>query len=505
MTNHTGTVTLLYWEAATKTLHQLDSVGTMPADLPPCRPIPPFGQSYGAFPPTACIPGFMPGMKAMFERFASKPWSELCADAVRWAESGHEVSSFEYSVNLWGLDFTTYTPSGRQFYMGQGHLPVVGEIFRSEALAETMAKVRDAGPDYMISGPWSDKFIETANRIGWPIRKEHMTATPPRWVEPVRFKLRDVEIVGLAAPQRQGVHTAFMMGILDALRLDQYDFGSAHHLYLMAQALRWVERDTNYINDPEFYGSPSKTLLDPSYHRHVAQIIESTLPKVDLTRHVKLTSPDVAFRGAVPLTAPGLPAAKPEDTRQQQPPGSCELSVVDAQGNWVQMMNTLQGGGIPGHVIDGVPMVGAHVTFGAAGTPIDAKLYPGYRMRSIMGHTFVLKNGEPVFSLGTPGRPNCTVAQVLANYIFFGMSPPEAVDAVRILPLSEDGVVVAEDRVSTKTAHDLFAMGIPLRVVHASDWHMGSFQICWRDEGKPGVNTYADPRRCGYATGIPLK
>ncbi len=96
------------------------------------------------------------------------------------------------------------------------------------------------------------------------------------------------------------------------------------------------------------------------------------------------------------------------------------------------------------------------------------------------------------------------MAQVLANYVFSGMSPPQAVDAFRILPLSEDGVIVAEDRVSAKTASDLFAMDIPLRVLHTSDWHMRLFQVCWREDGKPRVNTYADPRRCGYASGIPI-
>ncbi len=33
------------------------------------------------------------------------------------------------------------------------------------------------------------------------------------------------------------------------------------------------------------------------------------------------------------------------------------------------MMDTLQGSGIPGMVIDGVPMVGSHATFGALHKP----------------------------------------------------------------------------------------------------------------------------------------
>ena len=40
MTNHTGTVTFLYYEAATGKLYQLDSVGTFPEGLAPFRPVP---------------------------------------------------------------------------------------------------------------------------------------------------------------------------------------------------------------------------------------------------------------------------------------------------------------------------------------------------------------------------------------------------------------------------------------------------------------------------------
>lgn len=44
----------------------------------------------------------------------------------------------------------------------------------------------------------------------------------------------------------------------------------------------------------------------------------------------------------------GLPDFRSDDFQEKKKAGSCALSVVDAEGNWVQMMNTLQGGGIPG-------------------------------------------------------------------------------------------------------------------------------------------------------------
>ena len=93
MTNHTGTVTFLYYEAKTGKTYQLNSMGTIVPGLPPLRPIPPGTGMYAAGPlsPFAVIPGFMPGMKALHERFGTKPWSTLCQPAIHWAEEGEVV------------------------------------------------------------------------------------------------------------------------------------------------------------------------------------------------------------------------------------------------------------------------------------------------------------------------------------------------------------------------------------------------------------------------------
>src|SRR5262249_56601816 len=97
---------------------------------------------------------------------------------------------------------------------------------------------------------------------------------------------------------------------------------------------------------PQVFEDPADTLMSPESHRLLADVIRRSRPKIDLPKHVEVTA------GPGALEAAGGPP--------KQPAGSCELSLVDPQGNWVQMMNTLQSGGIPGEVVDGVPMVGSH-------------------------------------------------------------------------------------------------------------------------------------------------
>jgi gamma-glutamyltranspeptidase/glutathione hydrolase len=504
MTNHAGLITFLYYEAATGQVHQLDSLGAHPSGLAPFRPVPTGNGPYAAVAPSALIPGFMPGLKAIHDRFGTRPWAELCAPAVKWAEQGHPVSTFEYGVNIFGEKFITYFPEGRDFYMPDGHFPNVGDIFVPAGLAETMRGVRDEGPDYMISGAWGQKFVGKANAMGWNITLDHMSEVPPRWVEPLRFKHNEYEIVCLGPPQAQGFYTAVAMGVLKHLGIRDMTPGSADHFWAMGHALRQGQRHWEYGQDDTIYGVPRDEILDDNYHAHLAKMIRGSRPKVDLSEHIRLAG-DAAAGGGDFLNSIAGSAGRPRLMQQdnKQPTGSCEIAVVDAQGNWVQMMDTLQGSGIPGQVIGGVPMVGTHASFGHLQSSIDSTLVKGAKLRCIIGNTLVLKDGKPVLSAGSPGNIHCTLPQVLTYVLDFKLDPHSAVDAPRMLPMSETRTVVIEDRLAPGVVEHLHRLGVRVGVVAGYDYHMGSFSVIARDEASGTLTAIADTRRCAVADGIP--
>ncbi|MEQ1771679.1 MAG: gamma-glutamyltransferase, partial [Devosia sp.] len=461
-------------------------------DLAPYRPINGVGgwAREGAPGPQAAIPGFMPGVGEMHRRFGRLPWARLCADAIRWAEEGHPVSSFEYGVNVFAAPFSTFFPEGREVFMPSGYLTPVGSVTRNPKLAKTLRTLAVEGPDLFTTGQWARDFVAAGNALGWPVRMDHMTANPPRWQEPLSFAHRGHEIVSLAPPERQAAFCCLVLGVLDAAGIKEMEPFGADYLFVMSHALRLAEQACGFLHDPLYFGDGGSALMDPSYHASLARLILASRPKVDLTNHVRLTT------GAAAFAASGWNNAK-----SKAPVGSCEISIVDAEGNWVQMMNTVQSGGIPGMAVGGVAMMGSHEQT-AMSAHFSNWRTPGARMRNILGNTFVLKDGAPWLALGTPGNVYATVVQMLVNILDFGMTPDAASDAPRMLPLEDDYGLTVESRLSPEAVLGVTALGLHLTPMPAWDWNQGSFQMCWRDPVH-GLTAGADFRRTGTAAALP--
>lgn len=499
MTNHTGTVSCLYWDAKSSTTHYLNSMGTLHPDLPPMRTYPAGLGGVAAGSPMACIPGFMPGMQAMHSRFGSRPWASLVEPAIPWAEEGFPLDEFTRSVLDFELDGNTYFPAMRALYTPNGFTPSVGERLRNPELAKTLRKLADQGPEYFTQGDWARHFVELAHQVGWMIKIEDLSANAPRWMEPLRYRHKGYEIAQPAPPERQGLYCNIVLGILkhlDVASLGHYS-ESADSLYYMGHALRRAHFELGHLHDPQFFDVPLDIWMSDDYHARLAEILKRSRPKsnVDLTRHVELTT------AKAQLQAFGWSTSGP-DTKPKQPSGSCELTCVDAQGNWAQMMNTLQSGGIPGMVCDGVPMVGSHAAFDMGSAIAGWLGVPGSRMRSVMSNTMVLKDGKPYLSLGSPGNVHCTVPQMLSNVLDYSYDPYEAAVLPRMLPMRDDNTIQIETRIPERVLRDLARIGAKLSPLPTYDFHMGSYQQAWRDPKTGLLSASTDPRRAGRAGGI---
>ena len=497
VSNLTAAVEFLYWEAKTGKTYQLNSVGTLVPYLPPCRPYPPGLDALADG--TACIPGFMPGMEAIHARFGTKPWRSLVEYAIPWAEEGYPVDSVAYADLYWELQGNTFFPSMREIYAPDGFSPAVGELWKNPKVAKTLRRLAEEGPEYFTKGEWARNFVNLAHQIGWNIGLEDLSNNPPRWQDPIRYKHRDYEIAQLAPPERQGVYCGIVLGILkhlDVVSLGHYT-ESAEALYYIAHAMRRADFEAGMVRDPKFFGVPVDVWLADDFHAHLAQIIRSTRPKpgFDLTQHVELTS------GKADLRAFGWSSSGP-NPQPKKSAGSCEISCVDADGNWVQMMHTLNSGGIPGMAVDGVPMFGTGAEFDMKNTQEGWLGLPGSRIRNPLGSTMVFKNGKPFLSLGSPGHVECTVPLMLSNILDYGKDPYDAAVLPRLLPMRDDYTIEIETRIPEHVLRDLMKLGAKLKPLPPYDFHMGSYQQAWRDGDTGLLSASTDPRRGGQAGGL---
>jgi gamma-glutamyltranspeptidase / glutathione hydrolase len=506
-TNLTGSVSFLYWEAKSAKTYYLNSQGTLVPDLPPFRTFPQGPPPIGRESAMACIPGGVPGLGAIHARFGSKPWKSLVEPAIPWAEDGFPLDEFERATFEWALDYITYFPAMRALYTPNGFSPSEGEKVKNPALAKTLRRLADEGPEYFTHGDWARHFVALANDLGWKIKLEDLSSNPPRWDEPIRHLHKGYEIAQATPPQRQGVFCALVLGMLrhlDVSSLGHYT-ESADSLYYMGQALRRADFECGLLNDARFFDVPLEVWLSDEYHASLATILKRSRPKagVDLTQHVLLSS-DPSLRLAFGW-GPGNSADRPGLSAQQfnVPPGSCELSCVDAQGNWVQMMTTLQSGGIAGMVVDGVPMWGSDATLYDMKSSLSGWLgLPGSRMRTVKSSTMILKHGKPVHSLGSPGNIPFTVPQMISNVLDYNYDPYAAAVLPRMWPMRDDFIIEIETRIPEHVVRDLARIGGKLSPLPPYDLNMGSYQQAWRDPATGLLGASTDPRRGGKAGGI---
>jgi gamma-glutamyltranspeptidase/glutathione hydrolase len=493
MSCYSGTVDFLCWDESSGRAHYLNSVAEFPDGLSPFKPNPNSNLA-------AAVPGFMPGLATLANKFGTMPWSNYVQPAIEAAKKGVIMTSFMYSILANSRAFT-YFPSARDFFYPNGFLVPVGARWKMPETAETLRHLSENGPDYFTKGAWAEHFVKKSNEIGWPITLKHLTLYEPRWIEPLRFNFQGYEMLGNPPPQMGGLTVSYFLGVLEEFnlkRLGHYS-KSARTLVLAAQMFYrvWCELDP-FIQDPLSYNVPSEIYQSKEYQRLVAEILRNSDPVVDLTENMRLRTNPASRVASGMLTTSEV--------------NSCHNCIVDKEGNWITMMHTGNGGGVPGMVVDGVPSQGGSNNAVYAG--------PGRRIRSHINPILVLQDGSPYMVLGSPGDVAHNVPTVLLNIFGFGMDPYAAIDAPRFHPtpistgaLGAGGVVSVqgqrerwtldiENRISNGVLNGLAKLGIEIKSLGKYNWHLGSMQLIWKEEKTGLLKGATDPRRLGHAEGF---
>lgn len=172
----------------------LDSAGPAAADAP-SLPVPVDG------PASVTVPGAVAGWAALLDRHGRLGLDACLAPAIDLAERGFAVAP----RCAWAWETAPRLPHGYD------PPPARGARVGLPELAGTLRAIAEHGPDALYRGE-----VAAAIAAATLLTEEDLVAFAPAWVEPLRLRYRDVDVLELPPPT-QGVVALEGLGILEQL------------------------------------------------------------------------------------------------------------------------------------------------------------------------------------------------------------------------------------------------------------------------------------------------
>ena len=425
---------------------------------------------------TITVPGCVAGWDALRKRFGTKPFSELLASAVFYAENGFPLP--ELGARSWITRALLNQPGYRDTYMPGGVRPQLGDTFKNPALAESLRQVASKGRDGYYKGSTAANLVKFLQAQGGAHTLEDFAEFEPEWVEPISTTYRGWQVYELP-PNGQGVAALSMLNIMENFPLKDYGHNSAAALHVMIEAKKLAYADmAKYVGDPRFVPVPVQEMLSKDLAKQRAGLVnmEKASCKV-LPSEIKQAL----------------------DARGRE---TIYMSTIDKDGNIVSLIQSNYSGYGTGMVAPG-----AGFSFHNRGAGFD--LEPG-KPNSLAGrkrplHTIIpafMRKDELAVGFGIMGGWNQSQAhaQFVANVVDFGMNVQAAMESARFTKLTFEGCdVQIENRVAEAVRNELQRRGHVPTVVGAFAGAMGNGEAVMRD-AKRGVNFGAsDPRTDGAA------
>lgn len=438
------------------------------------------------------VPGTVMGLETAREKYGSRPRQRLLNPAIKLAREGFTVDDFLAEQIANNTD--KFNDEALEVFSDdQGNLYEAGDTMTNPDLADTLEHIRRDGTDGFYGGPVAEdlaaEIARNARDSDVVVDEGDLAAYDVTLDEPVREEWYEYEIVSQPPPSSGGAIVYYILKLFELKGGEQYDIRSPekYHILNEAQSLAWADRN-EYLGDPEFVDVPLEALLEEEYLASRAELIEFEDTVVD-------------YQGGETVE-PGAPLGYERDTAPavlQQPGSTTHFSVVDRWGNAVSYTSTIEqfmGSGkmVPGR---GFLINNELTDFNLEPEGVN-KVEPWKRPLSSMSPSMALKDGEPVFTAGSPGgfRIITATAHALLHGLVYDLDPLEAIEEPSIFT-TNGGTTWWEEDVPQDARDTLEGWGIDWQ--DEPDVH-GNVQVIQIDEDE--LIGAADPARDGQATGF---
>jgi gamma-glutamyltranspeptidase/glutathione hydrolase len=367
------------------------------------------------------VPGTVKGLSEVHKKLGTMKWEELIRPAVQLAENGFKISYQQaQSLNSYKEFFVRF-PSSGIFICPENRDWEPGDLLIQKDLAKTLRRIAEYGPDEFYTGETSRKIASSVRNGGGIISAEDLAKYTVKWREPLTGEFLGNRIYGMPLPSSGTVVLLEALNVFKQFPLKEYGQGSADFYHLFVETLRRVFRDRSlYMGDTDFVKVPLNELLSPEHAKKLAAQIS-----------MEKATDSKTLERVLPL--------------MDESENTTHFTTADKWGNVVSNTYTLNSSYGSKVVADGTGILlnnemddfslkaGASNQFDLIESEANA-ISPGKRMLSSMTPLIIVKEGEYVMTMGSPGGPMIisSVLQTLLNVVVFDMNIQEAVNAPRI-------------------------------------------------------------------------
>jgi gamma-glutamyltranspeptidase / glutathione hydrolase len=450
-------------------LHGLNASGRSPAGWSPQRfsglsEMPRRGWE------SVTVPGAVSAWLELSERFGRLPFATLFEPAIDYAERGYHVTPIIAAVWRANAEDLHSQPGFAEAFMPDGRAPFAGEIFRSQALAQSLRLIAETRGEAFYRGVLAEKIEAFAAAHGAALNADDLAQHRNDWCGTIGQAYGDVSLHEIP-PNGQGIAALMALGIVGELGIEEFgpDTPEAYHLQIEAMKLAFADVAA-YVADADYMNETTvEHLLDPAYLASRARLIDRN-------------------------KAQNFGSGSPKDG------GTVCLSAADESGMMISYIQSNYSGFGSGVVVPQTAISLQNRGHGFTLTPGHPnEVGPSKRPFHTIIPGFMMKGGEPLMAFGLMGGPMQAQGhlQMTLRTQCWGQDPQTAVEAPRWRVT--DGINVAIESgagAAIMSALSQYGHGV---VEEAPDGNFGfgGAQLIEKIDG--GYVAGSDPRKDGCA------
>lgn len=429
------------------------------------------------------IPGSVAALHRLSQLGGKLSFKDTLLPAAQLAEAGAPVSPNMARRLAATADRLARFPAAAAIFLDEQGTPLPADYrLQQKDLARTYRRLAAEGPDYFYRGDFARQTAQWMKAHGGLITFADFANYKIHLREPVVSTFAGHTLYGFPPPSSGGTHVAQILNILENFDLDKLTLEDRYHLVAEAMKFAFADR-AHWLGDPDFSPVPAGLT-----NKHYAQQIASRIDLAQVTKNITHGNPDV-------------------DVEALMNKHTTHIATADMEGNWVAITSTVNTSFGSKVVIPGTGVVlnnqmddfsiqpGVANAFGLVGSEANS-VQSRKRPLSSMSPTLVLKDGQPVMTLGAAGGPTI-VSQVLLTLLHtlhYQLPPQEAVALPRIHQQWSPNRLYVESAMPETIQRALREKGHDLQL-----WpSMGATQLIELRDGK--LHPVSEPRVVSFET-----